>query len=145
MVAVVDRRRPSMPLDQSELPFVDELLRRVDRPGLSFHMPGHKQRPLMHPQLLRLLGEAVIRADISEAGDIDDLNAPEGTLRRAQKLAAATVGADRTFFLVNGSTVGNQAAILSSVRDGQRVLVPRNAHRSVFGALALAGAEPVYV
>jgi arginine decarboxylase len=145
MVTVVNRRRQPVGLNQSALPFVEELLRRVDRPGLSFHMPGHKQRPLMHPHLLRLLGEAVVQADVSEAGDVDYLPAPAGTLRRAQRLAAAAVGADRTFFLVNGSTVGNHAAILSTVRDGQRVLLPRNSHRSVFGALALAGGEPVYV
>jgi arginine decarboxylase len=131
--------------DQSALPFVQDLIRRVERPGVSFHMPGHKQAVPAHPLLRKLLGEAAFRADLSEIGGIDYLHAPRGALRRAQQLAAQAVGADRTFFLVNGSTVGNQAAVLSVVRDGQKVLVPRNSHCSVFGALALAGAVPVYV
>src|SRR4029077_10703059 len=110
------------------------------RPGASFHMPGHKQRPAVHPRLLKLLGAAVWRADLSEMGGIDYLHAPQASLQRAQELAAAAVGADATFSRVSGSTAGTQAALLSTVPDGEKVLVPRNSHCSVFGALALAGA-----
>lgn len=82
--------------------------------------------------------------DLTEVGDLDDLQRPEGVIGEAQALAAAAFGADESFFLVNGVTAGIHASI-AACASGGRVLVPRNAHRSVVGALILAGAEPVWV
>ncbi|CAF4329915.1 unnamed protein product, partial [Rotaria magnacalcarata] len=70
---------------------------------------------------------------------------PKGALLKAQKLAAAAYGADETFFLINGSTVGNMAAIMSVVGPGQKIIMPRASHRSVYGAMVLSGAIPVYI
>jgi len=82
--------------------------------------------------------------DLTELPGTDDLHNPGGPVARAQELAACIYGADRSFFLVNGSTVGIQALITAIV--GQReVIVPRNAHRSVLGGLIVSGADPVYV
>src|SRR4029078_10390660 len=98
------------------------------------------------PQLTAFMGEAVYEADLNEISpDVDYLHAPKGSLLEAQLLAAEAVGADRTFFLINGSTVGNQASMLAAVHDGQTVIVPRATHRSVYGGLILSGANPVYV
>ena len=107
-------------------------------------MPGHKHAPVGSPLLTALWGDAVFASDFSEMGGIDYLHAPTGPLLEAQRLAARAFGADHTFFLVNGSTAGNQAGILATVREGQRILVPRASHRSVFAALILTGAVPVY-
>jgi arginine/lysine/ornithine decarboxylase len=108
-------------------------------------MPGHKHGPVDNRLLGQLWGPGLFRSDLSEIGGLDYLHAPRGVLRRAQQLAAAAFGADRTFFLINGSTVGNQASILSTVPAGRKVLLPRASHRSVFGALILADAVPVYI
>ena len=112
----------------------------------SFHMPGHKQRLSgMHPLAADLLGEAAVRADVSEMGGFDYLHAPDGAIAAAQARAAKTFGADRTFFLVNGSTGGNLSAISSFAGDGDRVLMLRGSHRSVYTATALSGATPHYL
>lgn len=107
-------------------------------------MPGHKHASIGSRLLTALWGDGVFASDFSEMGGIDYLHAPTGPLLEAQRLAARTFGADHTFFLVNGSTAGNQASILATVREGERVLVPRASHRSVFAALILTGAVPVY-
>ena len=112
----------------------------------SFHMPGHKQRlAALHPLAGEILGEAAIRADVSEMGGFDYLHAPEGAIAESQRRAAATFGADRTFFLVNGSTGGNLSAITAFAGDGDTVLMLRGSHRSVYTATALAGATPSYL
>jgi len=132
-------------LDQSRAPFAEDLIRRAGLKRTSFHMPGHKQTGSGTPLLRQHLGDAMFRADLAEMSGIDYLEAPVDTLLEAQALAAEAFGADRTFFLVNGSSGGNHAALLSAVRPGDKVILPRASHRSVFAALLLAGAEPVYV
>src|SRR5690242_16740438 len=103
------RERPSR---QDAAPFVEDLCRRARGSSISFHMPGHKQAPIGNMELACLWGEGLFRSDLSEMGGLDYLHAPHGALRTAQELAAEAFGADATFFLVNGSTVGNHAALL---------------------------------
>ena len=111
----------------------------------SFHMPGHKQGRGTHPLASRVLGDVALRNDVSEMGGFDYLHAPEGALARAQQRSAQIFGAQRTYFLVNGSTVGNIAAILSQTSDGDGVTLLRGSHRSAYTALALTGARPNYL
>ncbi len=133
-------------IDQQRAPFLDGLKAARRAPINSFHMPGHKFKPALNPALVELLGEAVFEADLNEIHPlVDYLHAPRSTLLEAQQLAAAAVGADRSYFLVNGSTVGNQAMLLTVAHEGQEVVVPRAAHRSVYAGLILSGAVPVYV
>jgi arginine decarboxylase len=112
----------------------------------SFHMPGHKQQgAALHPEARRIFGDALIHNDVSEMGGFDYLHAPDSSLVAAQQRAAEVFGAARTWFLVNGSTGGNLAAITALVGDGDGVAMLRASHRSVYGGLVLAGARPVYV
>src|SRR5438270_12025649 len=129
-------------LDQSVAPFVEDLARRVQHPRASFHMPGHKHRVTGNPSLSELIGPDLLRSDLSEMSGVGYLHAAEGPLREAEQLAAAAFGAHRTFFLVNGSTGGNHAAMLSAIGAGQKVLLPRASHRSVLTALVLSHATP---
>jgi arginine decarboxylase len=92
-----------------------------------------------------LLGEQALAADLPELPELDNLFAPEGVIRDAQDLAAAAFGADRTYFLANGSTCGIEAAILATCGPGDKIIVPRNAHRSVIAGLVLSGAMPIFV
>src|SRR5207248_821982 len=130
--------------DQRRTPFVDELARVTRRAGASFHMPGHKQRE-WSPELAELWRGGPFGADQSEMAGIDYLHAPRGALREAQALAAAAFGADHSFFLVNGSTAGNHAAILAAATEGDVVVLPRASHRSVYAALLFSAAEPVFL
>lgn len=95
--------------------------------------------------LRALMGARALRTDLTQVAGLDDLHRPVGALKQAQDLAARTWGADRTWFLVNGSSCGNHAMILATVGPGDPIAVPRDAHRSVLGGLLLAGARPVYL
>lgn len=84
------------------------------------------------------------RLDLTEIPGLDDLHAPEAAIREAQLLAASAFGAEETYFLVNGSTAGNLAMILTVIRPGEKLLVPRNLHKSVLNGIVLAQAQPVF-
>lgn len=132
--------------DQTQMPFLESLIAERNRRQTSFHMPGHKGTLALHPLLEDYLGGNPLAADLSEVnGGIDYLHSPKGALRESQVLAALAYGADQTFFLINGSTVGNEAALMSVSSSGQKVIMARASHRSVYGGLVLSGATPVYI
>ena len=132
--------------NQMRMPFLESLLTEKAKHKTSFHMPGHKGTSSPHPQLIELLGGDPHPADLVELNyNIDYLHAPKGALVEAQQLAASAYGADHTFFLINGSTVGNIAAIMSIAAPGQKIIVSRASHRSVYAALVLSGAIPIYI
>ncbi|WP_263974825.1 aminotransferase class I/II-fold pyridoxal phosphate-dependent enzyme [Leptolyngbya sp. BL0902] len=134
-----------MMLDQTQTPFLSALQICAQRPQAAFYTPGHKRGQGAPARLRDLLGEAALRADLPELTELDNLFAPEGAILQAQALAAAAFGAEQTYFLANGSTCGLEAAILAVCNPGDKILVPRNAHRSVVAGLVLAGARPVFV
>lgn len=132
------------------------LLSAVERESSSvranFFCPGHKRGAGASPPLKALVGELALQHDVPELPALDNLFNPEGVIQEAQILATETfieVGASQagwsTFFLVNGSTCGVEAAILSCVRPGRTVLLPRNVHQSAIHALVLSGAVPVWL
>jgi arginine/lysine/ornithine decarboxylase len=141
---VADRSDGSDRSDGIELPVVDALRRTATRPTHSFHMPGHKQGRRLPPGG-EVLGAEVWAADRSELDGFDYLHAPHGAIARSQELTARLFGADRTFFLVNGSTVGNIAAVTALAGDGDVVVAPRASHRSLWSAVMVSGADVVAV
>ncbi|MEO1288637.1 MAG: aminotransferase class V-fold PLP-dependent enzyme [Chloroflexota bacterium] len=132
--------------DHSRMPFLESLVTEKNRHQVSFHMPGHKGTMALHPLLDDYIGHEIYKADLVEInGIIDYLHAPKGTLKEAQQMAADAYGADETFFLINGSTVGNEGAIMSVSGAGQKVIMTRASHRSVYGGVVLSGATPIYI
>lgn len=111
----------------------------------SFHMPGHHGGPGAPGEGVDLLGPAPYAADVSELGGFDYLHGPRSAIVAAQAEAARVFGADRTFFLVNGSTVGNLAAIMATASDGHELVLQRASHRSSYAGLVLSGARPRYL
>lgn len=91
------------------------------------------------------MGENVFKYDLTETPLSDDLHEAEGPIKEAQELAAEAFGADRTFFLVNGTTCGNEAMIVSAVKEGEKILVAENCHKSVLMGLIISGAVPVFI
>jgi len=133
-------------LEQTRMPFLESLVIAKAHQPTSFHMPGHKGTKAPHPLLLGFFGGDLHPADLVEINpNIDYLHSPKGTLLKAQQLAAVAYGADQTFFLINGSTVGNMAAIMGVVGPHQKIIMPRASHRSVYGAVVLSGAIPIYI
>ncbi|MBD2233193.1 aminotransferase class I/II-fold pyridoxal phosphate-dependent enzyme [Phormidium tenue] len=132
-------------LDQSQTPILTALQASSQRPHAAFYAPGHKQGQGASPRLRDLLGAAALAADLPELPELDNLFAPEGVILEAQELAVEAFGAGQTYFLANGSTCGIEAAILATCGPGEKIIVPRNAHRSVIAGLVLSGAMPVFV
>lgn len=127
---------------KSERPLVEALQKFVEKEPYSLHVPGHKNGRLS--TLPKEIKKALIY-DVTELSGLDDFHHPEEAIDTAQKLLAETYGADRSFFLVNGSTVGNLAMVYAVCQQGDTILVQRNAHKSVFHAIELVGAKPVYL
>ncbi|TAF53593.1 MAG: arginine decarboxylase [Oscillatoriales cyanobacterium] len=125
------------------MPIVAALRDLADRPHARFYLPGHKGGQGSPEVLRQWWGESLWRADLPELPDFDNLFAPEAAIAAAQQLAAHTFGADRTWFLCNGSTAGVIAALSAVCRPGDRVLLPRNAHQSAIAGLIHCGARPV--
>ncbi|MDR1962128.1 MAG: amino acid decarboxylase [Gracilibacteraceae bacterium] len=107
----------------------------------SFHTPGHKGRPDMQP------GVEFPAHDLTELPELDMLHAPAGVILAAERRAAAVFGAERTYFLVNGATCGNQAMLLALAAGGRGgpVLTDRRAHRSAAAGFVLSGLKPLYI
>lgn len=131
--------------DQSRTPYFDALQSYVQSGTVPFHTPGHKQGQGMHKRLRDFIGDNVLAIDLTQIRGLDDLNQPEGPIQEAHELAAAAYGADFSYFLVNGSTAGNQAMLMTALRPGDTVLLPRNSHKSAVSALIMSATRPVYM
>lgn len=104
-----------------------------------FHMPGHKRNT-------ELLGDALPYAlDITEIDGFDDLHAPDGILKDLNDRLSVLYGTKQSFALVNGSTCGILAGIAAATRQGDKILLARNCHKSVYNAVELLGLVPVYL
>lgn len=132
-------------LNQNQIPLINALKACATRPHSPFYTPGHKGGEGISPHLTDLLGKTVFRADLTELADLDNLFAPQGVIQEAQELAADAFGAAKTWFLVNGSTCGIEAAILATCGMGDKIIMPRNVHSSVISGLILAGAMPIFI
>ena len=130
---------------QSKMPILEMTKAFVEENRGYFCIPGHRFERGMNPALREQYGEGLYRYDLTETDNLDDLHHAEGPILEAQQLAAQLFGSERCFFLVNGTTCGNEAMILTAVRPGEKILVPRNAHKSVTMGLILSGAIPVWI
>ncbi|MBW4423543.1 MAG: aminotransferase class I/II-fold pyridoxal phosphate-dependent enzyme [Nostoc desertorum CM1-VF14] len=132
-------------LNQNQTPLLDALKANAAKPHAPFYTPGHKQGEGIYQPLADLFGKAVFRVDLTELADLDNLFAPQGVIQEAQQLAAAAFGASQTWFLVNGSTCGIEAAILATCGTGDKIILPRNVHSSAIAGLILSGAIPIFL
>ncbi len=129
---------------QDQTPIISSLSNYIGDGTIRFHMPGHKGRARVHEKLIQLLGEKVFQADVTNVPGMDDLHQTHSVIKQAQHLAAAAFGADRTYFLINGSSCGLQALVMTACCPGDKILVPRNMHRSILSGIILSGAVPVF-
>jgi arginine decarboxylase len=132
-------------VDQTKTPYFQALLDYVDAGVIPFHTPGHIQGNGMDAAFREFVGDNICAIDLTPMPGIDDLLQPTESIKEAQELAAEAYGADRTFFLINGSTSGNQCMMMTAVDPGDKIAVPRNSHKSMLGGLVISGAVPVYM
>ena len=130
---------------QAETPLLDALWKCANKDRAPFFTPGHKQGKGISQRLSDRFGAAIFRADLPELPELDNLFAPQEVILAAQQLAAAAFGAEQTWFLVNGSTCGVEAAILATCGAGDKIILPRNIHYSAIAGLILSGAIPIFV
>ena len=109
-----------------------------------FDVPGHK-RGRGNPELVELLGEKCVSLDVNSMKPLDNLCHPVSVIKEAEELAAEAFRAEHAFFMVGGTTSSVQGMVLSCCKAGDKIILPRNVHKSVINALVLCGAIPVYV
>ena len=131
-------------MDQSRAPYFEALRAYAEVDRNVFHVPGHIQGKGSHPLLIDALGLGTLQLDLcSGLPGLD--GRPGSALEEAEALAAAVYGAERSWFLINGSTSGNQIMVSSVCHPGEVILTPRNTHKSIISALVVSGARPVYI
>ncbi|MCL6446506.1 MAG: arginine decarboxylase, partial [Alicyclobacillus sp.] len=132
-------------MNQSETPLFQALLEHIARQPTQFHIPGHKRGRGMESSFQRFIGQNALAMDLINIAPLDDLHHPTGPIKLAQELAAAAFGADATYFSVQGTSTAIMTMVLASVGPGDKILVPRNVHKSVLTAIMLADARPVFL
>ena len=130
---------------QMRTPLFDALKEYVSRDTLPFHVPGHKKGIGTDKEFLDFIGANPFKIDVTVFQLVDSLHHPKGPIKEAQELAALAYGADHSFFSIHGTTGAIQAMIMSVVSPNEKILVPRNVHKSVTAAIILSGAVPVYM
>lgn len=131
-------------LSQNNAPVYEALKKHCEQRVVHFDVPGHKGGR-GNKELKYFLGEQCLKADVNSMKPLDNLCHPVSVIKDAQILAAEAFKAKEAFFIVNGTTAAVQAMVMSACRSGEKIILPRNVHRSAINALVLCGAVPVYV
>jgi arginine/lysine/ornithine decarboxylase len=131
-------------LSQTNAP-IYEALRKFRRMRIvPFDVPGHK-RGRGNMELTEFLGEDCMNVDVNSMKPLDNLCHPVSVIKDAEALAAEAFGAANAFFMVGGTTSAVQSMLMYACKEGDKIIMPRNVHRSAINALILTGAVPVYV
>lgn len=131
-------------LNQNKTPYLDAVKKYVSEDVLPLDVPGHHMGNVPN-KLKTFLGNQVYRSDINAPIGLDNLANPRGVLLEAERLMADFCNADKSFFLINGTSSGILAMIMTACRANDKIILPRNVHKSIVSALILSGACPVYV
>lgn len=130
----------------NKAPLLEELLKYKSENNLILSMPGNKSgKGFLRDELGKRLKDSLGELDITEVDPLDNLHNPEGVIKESQELLAKTYKVKKAYFLVNGSSSGNLAAIFSVFNEGDEVLVERNCHKSIYNALILRKLKVIYI
>lgn len=129
---------------QQKAPIFEALKKHKENRVVPFDVPGHKGGR-GNKELTEFLGENCLKVDVNSMKPLDNLCHPTSVIREAEQIAADAFGARAAFFMVNGTTASVQAMIMSVCKPGDKIIMPRNVHRSAINALVVCGAIPVYV
>ena len=131
-------------LTQSNAPVYEALQRHLKNRVVRLDVPGHKGGR-MNKELRDFLGEQCLKCDVNSMKPLDNLCHPVSVIKDAEQLAADAFGAKHAFFIVNGTTAAVQTMVFTACKSGDKIIMPRNVHRSAINALVVCGAIPVYV
>lgn len=130
--------------EQNKTPYLDALKSYIKEGISPFDVPGHHMGNVKN-DFKALVGNRVYQCDVNAPRGLDNLNHPNGVIKDAQNLMAQAYNADEAYFLINGTTSGILASILSTTGRHDKIILPRNCHKSVINALILSGATPIFV
>ncbi|NDI33548.1 aminotransferase class I/II-fold pyridoxal phosphate-dependent enzyme [Chengkuizengella sediminis] len=130
---------------QHRTPLFTSLIEHAQKKPYQFHIPGHKAGEGMDEQFKDFIGSNALSIDLINIAPLDDLHQPTGIIQEAQQLAAEAFGADYTFFSVQGTSGAIMTMIMSVCGHGDKIIVPRNVHKSIMSAIIFAGAKPVFI
>lgn len=139
------RKSEVLNLSQQDTPLLTGLIHYIKNNPVPFHIPGHKKGRGMDPEFRDFIGDNALKIDLINIAPLDDLHQPHGMIREAQKLAAEAFGADETFFSVQGTSGAIMTMVLAVCAPGDKILVPRNVHKSVLSAIIFSGALPIFI
>lgn len=132
-------------MNYKDIPILKALKEYSKEDTTYFHMPGHKGGNIFKKIGFKPSDINMLSMDITEVPGIDNLHCPESSIKEAQELAAQAFGAEHTFLLINGTTGGIYSMILASTNPGDKIIIPRNCHKSVTGAVILGRLQPIYI
>ncbi len=129
---------------QERMPIYEALQKYREMRIVPFDVPGHKQGR-GNKELTEFLGEGCMQIDVNSMKPLDNLCHPVSVIKEAEQLAAEAFGAKHAFFMVGGTTSSVQAMVMTACKRGEKIIMPRNVHRSAINALVVCGAIPIYV
>ncbi|MEJ9209865.1 arginine decarboxylase, partial [Paenibacillus larvae] len=132
-------------MDHHRTPLFSALKRHAEKRPIQFHIPGHKTGVGMDPEFRAFMGKQALSIDLINIAPLDDLHQPSGVIEEAQKLAADAFGADHTYFSVQGTSGAIMTMIMSVCNEGDKIIVPRNVHKSIMAAIIFAGVKPIFI
>ncbi|NYC95978.1 arginine/lysine/ornithine decarboxylase [Clostridium acetobutylicum] len=130
----------------SKTPIIDGIMKYISEKNNLFCTPGHKGgRGFANSEGGRSLYENIIKIDLTEVDGLDNLHDPQGIIKESEERLRDLYESKKSYFLVNGSTSGNLAMIFSCFNEGDKVIVERNCHKSIFNGIILRKLNPVYI
>lgn len=129
---------------QNNAPIAEALDKHIKNRVVRFDVPGHKGGR-GDKELTDFFGEKLLKIDVNSMKNLDNLSHPVSVIKDAQDLAAEAFGAKDCFFIVNGTTQAVQAMVMSACKAGDKIIMPRNVHKSAINSLVVCGAVPVYI
>jgi len=132
-------------MDHQKTPLFSALKKHAAANPVQFHIPGHKKGLGTDKEFREFIGDNALSIDLINIAPLDDLHQPTGVIEEAQKLAADAFGADHTYFSVQGTSGAIMTMVMSVCSPGDKIIVPRNVHKSVMSAIIFSGAKPVFV
>lgn len=133
-----------MEYTQNNTPIHEAVIHHKNARMVHFDVPGHKGGR-GNPELTNFLGEQCLKADVNSTKTLDNLIYPTSIIKGAEELAAEAFGGESAFFMVNGTTAAVQSMIMATCKAGDKIILPRNVHRSSINALVVSGAIPIYI
>lgn len=131
--------------EQEPTPIFSAIKNIANRNQISLQTPGHSSGTGTPRELRKLYSPQYLKMDVSVCDNVDSLCHPQNFIKEAEELLAKSYGTKKSFYLVNGSTIGNLAMMMATCKEGDYVILPRNAHKSIINATILAKIKPIWI